>query len=116
MSSTPEMSQEESSYQAVRKPSRYIRKTLLDVLFTASAESKKHHQLPDEWVTKPPADFIPNIQATLADVHLQFKEKKKKAVLLRSAQFVDLWVKYYCFEPLSFGLVWYAVIDNLKWW
>lgn len=79
MSSTPEMSQEESSYQAVRKPSRYIRKTLLDVLFTASAESKKHHQLPDEWVTKPPADFIPNIQATLADVHLQFKEKKKKS-------------------------------------
>lgn len=34
------MSQEESSYQAVRNPSRHIRKTLLDVLFTASAELK----------------------------------------------------------------------------
>lgn len=79
MSGPLEMSQEESSYEAVLKPSRHIRKTLLDILFTASAEvpDSNQHQLPNKWVTKPPGDLILNIQPTLADAHLQFKKKKK---------------------------------------
>lgn len=85
MPSPLEMSQVWSSYQAVMKPSRHIKKTLLDVFFTASAEVlvNNHHQLPERWVTKPPSDFIFNIQATLVEAHLQLK--KKNAVLLRSA-------------------------------
>lgn len=39
-----EMSQEESIYQAVMKPNGYIKKTFLDVLFTAPVEVPVHNQ------------------------------------------------------------------------
>lgn len=44
-----EMSREESSYHAAMKPTRHIKRPLLEVSFTASSEDpvNNQHQLPD---------------------------------------------------------------------
>lgn len=103
MPSPFEMSHEDSSYHAVMKPSRHIKKLLLDVSFIASAEvlADNQHWQPDPWVTPSSENLIPNIQTALVAAHLS----RGKPSLMRLAQFVDL--RTNCFESVC-----YAVIEN----
>lgn len=105
MSSPFEMSHEESSYHAVMKPSRHIKKLLLDVSFTASAQVPvdNQHWLPDLRVTLPSENLIPNVQTALVAAHLS----REKPSLMRPAQFIDL--RTNCLESVC-----YAVIENWK--